>query len=295
MLSNPSLKVFIRTRVFFPSIPLSLLYHHLLVLHYRPNKLIAFTAVVTGILLLIIGIHIPFQSFPIEYPLDIDILPEIQKLKNGLEPSVQPITVFNYSYLKEAESTCSGVRPNVLFIVKSARYHLQRRKIIRQTWGSKTRLPDVVIRIVFLIGNKLGENNLDKILDKEDEVYNDLVQADFIDSYGNNALKTLSGFKWAVQHCSHAQFIVFSDDDMYISPLNILRFINNPHQYPDGSSSNSLLDSNQSLYAGNKWFAFKIFLKVQFCNSRKNVVIHAGYYLDHLYNSGKSYQLVLRQ
>nr|CAG4642561.1 EOG090X07IA [Evadne anonyx] len=171
-------------------------------------------------------------------------------LKDGFEPSVLPITVFNYSYLKEAEGVCSKVQPNVLFIIKSARQHSLRRQIIRQTWGSEKRFPDVVIRTVFLIGTQLGNNSLDHILNTEDEIHKDLVQANFIDSYGNNTLKTMMGFKWAVQHCSHAQFIVFSDDDMYLSPLNILRFIGNPHCYPEDTSSNSSLDPDQNLYAG---------------------------------------------
>lgn len=185
------------------------------------------------------------------YPLDIDILPEIQNLKDGLKPSVSPITMFNYSYLREAETMCSKIEPNVLFIIKSARPHLLRRKVIRQTWGSVTRLPDVVIRTVFLIGTQLGNNALDDILNEEDNTYKDLVQGDFIDSYDNNTLKTMMGFNWVVQYCPRAQIIVFSDDDMYVSPLNILRFVDNPNNYPDDSSSNSSYDPDQNLYAGH--------------------------------------------
>jgi len=27
----------------------------------------------------------------------------------------------------------------------------------------------------------------------------------------------MSGFRWAVEHCPKAQYVLFSDDDMYIS------------------------------------------------------------------------------
>lgn len=227
---------------------------HLNNVSFRPIKLLTYASVLIGILLLIAGICTQFQGknyfTEFSYPLDIDILPEIQNLKNGLEPSVSPITVFSYSYLKAAESVCSGVKPTVLFVIKSAQPHMLRRNVIRQTWGSESRFPDVVIRTVFLIGTQLGNNSLDEVLNKEDAAYKDLVQADFIDSYSNNTLKTMMGFKWAVQYCSHAQFIAFSDDDMYISPLNILRFIDSPDLYPDNSLSNSSIQPDLNLYAG---------------------------------------------
>jgi hypothetical protein len=42
----------------------------------------------------------------------------------------------------------------------------------------------------------------------------------------------MSGFQWAVEHCSSVQFVAFSDDDMYVSTKNLLRFIRNPSNYP---------------------------------------------------------------
>ena len=42
----------------------------------------------------------------------------------------------------------------------------------------------------------------------------------------------MSGFKWVVEHCLQAQYILFSDDDMYVSTKNVLRFVRNPANYP---------------------------------------------------------------
>jgi len=189
------------------------------------------------------------------YPLDIDVWPQINHFKEGRQPSVAPINQFNYNYLREADKTCLGVEPYLLFIVKSALPHLDRRRVIRQAWGSQTRFSNVTIRTVFLIGIQTPSNDtVDNLINAEDNIYNDLVQADFIDSYYNNTLKTMMGFKWAVQHCPRAQFAVFSDDDMYLSALNILRFVHNPDSYPDiQSPSTGELNSNQkdlNLYAG---------------------------------------------
>jgi hypothetical protein len=72
--------------------------------------------------------------------------------------------------------------------------------------------------------------HLQKDIEKEQQRYGDIVQADFIDSYFNNTIKTMMGFKWAVTFCPNSKFYMFSDDDMYISTKNVLWFIRNPMQ-----------------------------------------------------------------
>merc|ERR1719187_1811729 len=42
----------------------------------------------------------------------------------------------------------------------------------------------------------------------------------------------MMGIKWVKTHCKSVEHIMFSDDDMYISTKNVLRFIRNPKFYP---------------------------------------------------------------
>lgn len=150
--------------------------------------------------------------------------------------------------------------PRLLFVVKSARQHFERRRVIRETWGNERRFPHVTIRTVFLLGAAPpGEvdMNSQRLIDEEYATYNDIIESDFVDAYFNNTLKTRSGLKWVVEQCSSAHYIAFSgnhvflpcysssqkqmvliqtlflDDDMYISTKNVLRFIQNPFNYPD--------------------------------------------------------------
>lgn len=169
------------------------------------------------------------------YPLDIDVYPLVQEIRRfGSPKSVQPINVFNFSYLKPCLHKCALPEedpPRILFVIKSALPHFERRMAIRQTWGNESRFPDVIIRTVFLLGTSPSPD-LQRAVDQEDLLHGDVVQADFLDSYYNNTLKTMSGLKWAVEHCPLARFIVFSDDDMFISTKNLLRFIRDPSNYP---------------------------------------------------------------
>jgi hypothetical protein len=86
---------------------------------------------------------------------------------------------------------------------------------------------------VFLLGVDPGNVELQISVEREQQKYGDIVQADFIDSYFNNTIKTMMGFKWAVTLCPNSKFYMFNDDDMYISTKNVLRFIRNPTQYPE--------------------------------------------------------------
>ena len=99
--------------------------------------------------------------------------------------------------------------PKILFVIKSAVTNLERRMAIRQTWGFERRFPNAPIRTVFLLGVS-QEDGVKKSINDEDSKFNDIVQSDFLDSYDNNTLKTMSGFKWAIENCHYASFAVFT-------------------------------------------------------------------------------------
>ncbi|XP_026467972.1 beta-1,3-galactosyltransferase brn-like isoform X2 [Ctenocephalides felis] len=111
--------------------------------------------------------------------------------------------------------------------------HFERRVAIRSTWGYENRFSDVIIKTVFMLGISLHDEILQENINKESEKFNDIVQANFIDSYFNNTIKTAMAYRWAVEYCPYSQFYIFMDDDMYASTKNLLSFIRNPVYYPE--------------------------------------------------------------
>nr|SVE73603.1 EOG090X07IA [Daphnia atkinsoni] len=167
------------------------------------------------------------------YPMEGNLQPLVKELISGNKPPIKPINVFNYSYLKLCQDKCSSnTSLKLLLVVKSALNHFEQRQAIRETWGNKLHISDVEVLCVFLLGTGIDPAIQTK-LDDEDRFHGDIVQADFHDDYRNNTLKTMSGFKWAVEQCPSARYIVFSDDDMYVSTKNLFRFIRNPSNYPE--------------------------------------------------------------
>jgi len=133
----------------------------------------------------------------------------------------------------EIEEGVSGQKIRLAYVVKSAPGNADRRTAIRKTWGYEKRFADVPIRTVFVVG-RVADDEMQRRLAAEFEKFGDLVQADFVDSYYNNTLKTLAGLKWAKTVCGaeNARFFVFVDDDYYVSTRNLLRFLRNPVNYP---------------------------------------------------------------
>lgn len=90
-------------------------------------------------------------------------------------------------------------------------------------------------------GTSNDEYSLDcqALIDAEYKAHGDLVQAEFIDSYYNNTLKTMATLHWTVTHCSQVPFLLFVDDDFYVSVKNLLKFTRNflrraNHEVDDG-------------------------------------------------------------
>lgn len=168
-----------------------------------------------------------------EYPYEGNIENYVMQLRENKTPSKLPINKYNYEYISDCMHKCNDRSPlRLVILVKSAMPNFERRYVIRRTWGYEKRFSDVKIRTVFLLGTGSDEKVQDKIT-KEHLLYQDIVQANFTDAYFNNTIKTMMGFKWVVTKCPYAKYYFFSDDDMYISVRNLLRYVRHPTKYPE--------------------------------------------------------------
>ncbi|TGZ50913.1 Hexosyltransferase [Temnothorax longispinosus] len=106
------------------------------------------------------------------------------------------------------------------------------RTAIRNSWGIEKRFFDVPARTIFVVGTHPEDEEVEAKLKLEAGIYKDIVQADFVDSYYNNTIKTMMSFKWLVKYCTNSKFYMFVDDDMYVSVKNVVTFVRNPANYP---------------------------------------------------------------
>ncbi|XP_071139507.1 uncharacterized protein [Mytilus edulis] len=129
---------------------------------------------------------------------------------------------------------------DILILISSSPGDFNERRAIRETWGSNCNHENSSMKLLFVIGNTRNipdnnrqfpaipsENNITSNhsenkfskegLQKESIIFKDIVQIDFVDSYGNLTFKTLSGIAWAVKFCSKAKYIMKTDTDMFVN------------------------------------------------------------------------------
>jgi len=106
--------------------------------------------------------------------------------------------------------------------VISAPDHFEQRLAIRRTWSNKSLFPH--FRTVFLLGSAANET-LNKAIQKESSAFGDIVQEDFMDTYANLTLKTVSSFKWSAKYCPQADFMLKVDDDILVNSYYLNHYL----------------------------------------------------------------------
>ncbi|KAK2157394.1 hypothetical protein NP493_1883g00014 [Ridgeia piscesae] len=106
----------------------------------------------------------------------------------------------------------------LVIVVHSHPSYRDRRDAIRRTWGrygngqqGKPRST----RLVFALG--VDPKVSADAVRAESEIYDDIIQGNFVDSYKNMTLKSLFGLKWVSEQCARVPYMLKSDDDTFIS------------------------------------------------------------------------------
>ena len=116
-----------------------------------------------------------------------------------------------------------------LVIVFSAIKNFKKREAIRNTWASE-KIPNA--KVIFFLGilddknnSRVGESeiigkNLQEMVFQESEIFGDILQENFIDTYGNSSVKSLMMLKWFKQACPKIPYLMktgtFQSSDLYI-------------------------------------------------------------------------------
>ncbi|XP_043471925.1 beta-1,3-galactosyltransferase 5-like [Leptopilina heterotoma] len=115
-----------------------------------------------------------------------------------------------------------GEKMNLAIIIMSAPRNNKSRTAIRQTWGHYGQRND--ISILFIIGTTFNKE-IEESLHREQTMYGDIIRGNFIDSYSNLTFKTISILEWINLYCRKVNFILKTDDDMFINVPRLLLFL----------------------------------------------------------------------
>ncbi|CAO4382024.1 unnamed protein product [Caenorhabditis nigoni] len=118
--------------------------------------------------------------------------------------------------------------PDILIMVLTRPDSFARRNLIRNSWMSSFSTKNQTMEIVFVLGTG-GNLNLNQklreLLEKEAELYGDLVMSNFKDSYENLSLKTVSSLLFAISKSSNSKIIGKIDEDVLFFPEEFLKML----------------------------------------------------------------------
>ncbi|XP_061197868.1 beta-1,3-galactosyltransferase 1-like [Saccostrea echinata] len=131
----------------------------------------------------------------------------------------------NFSYLISESEACQDEHIFLLVIVCVSPANSEQRQTIRETWGSVAEY-DPSIKIMFLLGNPQNLTIQTQVI-VESVQYHDIIQEDFIDSYRNLSIKSVALLRWVSQFCNDAEYVLKTDDDMFIHIRNLISILKN--------------------------------------------------------------------
>ena len=116
----------------------------------------------------------------------------------------------------------------MLILVTSQASNYERRQIIRKTWASESNLRNlknssglVYFKVVFVVGK---DTNPKSGLRLEQKANGDVIEADIKETYQNLTLKVQMGIDFAVNECGNFDYVIKTDDDMYLNIDRISQF-----------------------------------------------------------------------
>lgn len=106
---------------------------------------------------------------------------------------------------------CDSLSPLIVTHVLSAVGNFELRQLFRAHMGTA---PASDISFFFSVG-RTSDAAEQALLEREASEYDDVLQANYIDSYQNLTRKTLAGLAYISRNCIGAQFVLKIDDDVF--------------------------------------------------------------------------------
>ena len=105
--------------------------------------------------------------------------------------------------------------------------HYEHRRLIRSGWLNKAKFP--VLQTVFILGLSFNPE-INTLVRQESELHNDIVQANFMDTYLNLTLKTMVGMKWVsldiIKNRKQVNYVMKLDENVIVNSKSLIEFLN---------------------------------------------------------------------
>ncbi|CAL1547590.1 unnamed protein product [Lymnaea stagnalis] len=130
----------------------------------------------------------------------------------------------NFNYRIFPSFVCDPDSTELVIAVPITRSNFEGRKTVRETWGSFANTSGNNAILVFFIGSEHdSDSEVQTKIQNEAAIFGDILQEQYIDSYNNLSLKSVSILKWVNFYCPRSSLVLKADDDMYINVPLLVR------------------------------------------------------------------------
>ncbi|XP_061191984.1 beta-1,3-galactosyltransferase 5-like isoform X2 [Saccostrea echinata] len=153
---------------------------------------------------------------------------------------------------------------SALVMVHTSVGNFWRRKEMRRTWLNISHYSPENLRVIFLVGTT-SIKTIQKKLEKENSLYNDIIQGEFVDSYRNLTNKGVMGYRWITENCMNAEIVIKIDDDSFINFFKFFEDFSFLKERKRSIFCNKINPNSMPIIRKNssKWFVSDIFYKAQ--------------------------------
>ncbi|XP_028813007.1 beta-1,3-galactosyltransferase 2 isoform X2 [Denticeps clupeoides] len=132
-----------------------------------------------------------------------------------------------YNFTLNEPLKCQEEKPFVAVVVPVAPQDQTHRDAIRSTWGSERLILNKVVSFFFLLGLPSGDGSahVQEDILQESREHQDILQANFLDSYYNLTIKTMVMLEWLSMHCTDISYAMKIDSDMFLNVHNLIQLL----------------------------------------------------------------------
>ena len=202
---------------------------------------------------------------------------------------------YNSKLILNEERICSQHhRVFLLVLVRTYYKHFQWRKILREQLTHSSSLRNrlgLIVKYVFLFGSS-NDPSVMKLIKEESNTYHDIIQEDFFESYINLTRKVIMGYKWVINYCSNADYIMVGNDELSYDTDKIVSFL--IKEYSMGRKDDHFaicypIGNSKALHKGIPQFQ-KLDQKYVYQGNYYPPYCHGYGYVAHIYVINKLYQ-----
>ena len=124
----------------------------------------------------------------------------------------------------EEQNQCAEAVETVILVTSTAS-HFKFRNVQREEFKSQN-FQRYNMTYRYLLGIP-SDKNISKMIVEENRHHDDIVMGTFEDTYRNLALKSILMLEWSKLFCSHAKFVIKTDDDVRFNLSKLHRYLSN--------------------------------------------------------------------